>query len=209
MSKRILAMTIATALAIASLALAGADALAGNLVANPSFENDGGNTSALICPISDWSGCSGINAGVTATRDPILAGHFAYLAIGTVGSLGYVSQTISTVAGQKYAFSFEFSSDGAPGNRFQAVWDGAILIDVTDSAFNPGWPLFDGTDVLSFSVTADSAASTISFGGQGNGTSFIGVDGVGVDAVPEPASIALLGAVLGTACLGLRRRAGR
>jgi len=155
-----------------------------NLVRNYSFEDDGFNTSSLKFPVSKWM-TMGSNLGETSTLDPKLDGHAEYLAIGTVGSLGSVSQTFATVVGQKYTFQFSFSSDGAPGNRFVALWDGTAVMDVSNTAFNPGWSSFDGSATYTFTETAASTSTTISFEGQGSGSSYVGVDDVLVDHVPD------------------------
>jgi hypothetical protein len=157
-----------------------------NLLLNNSFESDGGNSTGLICPMSDWSGCLGINAGETSTLDPILVGHYEYLAIGTVGQLGFVSQTIPTVVGQTYQFTFVFSSDGAIGNSFEALWNGNVVMSATNTPFNPDWTdegtmATDGA-IYSFLETATSTSTTVAFGGEGNGSSYIGVDDMDVFA---------------------------
>jgi hypothetical protein len=179
--------------AVGLATIGSADALADNLVQNSSFEDDGMFSSNLICPISGWTGCSGINAGETSTYDSTLgvpgAMHAEYLAIGTVGGLGHVSQNIATIVGQTYRFTFQFSSDGDPTNRFRAMWGSNVLTDVTGAAFNPDWFNFNAgsTAYHSFDITATSATTTISFAAQGNarGTSFIGVDDVTVASEPE------------------------
>jgi hypothetical protein len=151
-----------------------------------------------------WTGCEGKNAGETSTLDQILIGHAEYLAIGTIGQLGFVSQVLPTVVGQEYTFQFDFSSDGATGNRFQALWGAQVVMDESNSPFNPGWATFDGSATYRFTETATSTATTISFGGEGNGTSFVGVDDVIVEPIPEPSTAALFG--FGLALLGCIRR---
>ncbi|MGA9868782.1 MAG: hypothetical protein WBQ75_20330 [Acetobacteraceae bacterium] len=182
-----------------------------NLVQNNSFEDDGINGDTLICPMTGWGGCAGINAGETANLDPILIGHGGYLAIGTVGTLGYVSQNIPTVIGQLYRFTFMFSSDGNPSNKFQALWDSNVLMDVSGTPYDPNWTFFGcpfindpqyesciqgghgGPAYYSFDITAASTLSTISFGGQGDrsGTSYVGIDEVFVTPIFEPGAFSL------------------
>jgi hypothetical protein len=192
---------------------------AANLVQNNSFEDDGVNLAGLVCPMSNWSGCIGINAGETTFFASTIAALAAplfptYLAIGTPGRLGYVSQDIPTSGGQRYRFTFAFTSDGDPANRFQALWGGSVLMDVTGAPFNPGWisnsggcpyisdPQYEaciqsgggGPAFFSFDVTALAPITTISFGGEGNasGTSFVGIDDVFVTPVAEPPAWLLL-----------------
>jgi len=158
---------------------------------NPSFEDDGVNTSALICPaagMTGWSGCVSNKVGETSGWDTALSGHAGYLFNGTVGALGPVSQTLMpTVVGQNYLFSFTFSNDGAAGNRFQALWGNNVVMDVTGSKFNPGWATFDGTAVYYFLETATSTSTAITFKGEGNGPSHIGVGVDDVDVEPTSA----------------------
>jgi hypothetical protein len=114
--------------------------------------------------------------------DSTLATH-TYLAIGIVGKLGFVSQVVHTTPGQRYTFSFEFSSDGATGNAFQALWNGNTVMQLAGPPFNPGWANFDGSDIQSFTETAVSSSAAIAFGGMGTGSSYVGVDGVSVTSV--------------------------
>jgi T5SS/PEP-CTERM-associated repeat protein len=159
-----------------------------NLVQNDSFEDDGIGSSTLIVPVTDWTfslPVGAMNAGETSAFDPVLAGsHASYLAIGTKGTVGLVSQVIPTVAGELYLFSFQFSSDGATGNEFQALWNSTVVMDATSAPYNNGgWSNYDGTAQFSFTETAVSSSTTIAFGGMGNGASYVGVDGVFVTPI--------------------------
>ena len=160
-----------------------------NLVLNDSFEDDGINSPTLISPVSNWTfslSPAAMNAGETSTFDPVLAGpnfppfgsHGAYLAIGTNGSLGIVSQVVPTVPGQTYIFGFQFSSDGAAANQFQALWNATTVMQANGTPYNPGWSTYNGSATYTFTETAVSNATTISFAGEGNGSSYVGVDGV-------------------------------
>src|SRR5262249_29889158 len=145
------------------------------------------------------------NSGETAFHDPALLGHAEYLAIGTVGGLGEFSQVIPTIAGQKCRFSFTFSSDGAAGNQFQALWNGAVVMSASSTPYNPGWASFDGSAVYTFLESATGVVTTIAFAGEGEGTSYVGVDDVYVDPVPEPTGLAFVSFGL-FSLFALRRR---
>jgi hypothetical protein len=165
-----------------------------NLVENNSFEDDGAGMANLVVPVSRWTLSESpltINAGETTFHDPVLAG-VTYLAIGTVGHLGFVSQAIPTVAGQTYTFSFSFSSDGAAGNEFEALWNGSVIMNAANTPFNPDWNNLSlpdsGTAAYSFTEMATSSSTTIAFGGMGNGSSYVGIDNVSV----TPATLCFL-----------------
>jgi hypothetical protein len=163
-----------------------------NLVRNASFECDGINAPKLIVPITGWKVAGG-NIGETSSFDPILASnikplnpypsHSSYLAICTQGSVGTVSQNISTISGHKYIFKFSFSSNGDAGNFFQANWGNEIVMQAKSMLFNTGWVTFNGGAEYDFVVTATSALTKISFQGKGIKGSCIGVDDVSV--VPD------------------------
>ncbi len=106
-----------------------------------------------------------------------------------------VEQTISTVAGQSYALTFDLGVE--PGSPVQA---GPISVDASAGSSSTtftddgtsGTTTADGTvwtgETLDF--TAASTSTVISIIGE-TGTDFIGVDNVSVNAssaVPEPGS---------------------
>jgi len=62
-------------------------------------------------------------------------------ALGAVGSLSYLSQTLSTYTGQLYLLSFWLnrpSASGSPTNEFLASWNGQTLFDQTNLPAS-GW----------------------------------------------------------------------
>lgn len=172
---------------------AAADSLSStNLVQNGTFETGTIPVGSLACPPAGWSGCPG-KAGQTSGAingiDPTLHGHYGYLAIGTTSTIGYVSQTINTTAGQSYLFSFQFSSDGAAGNQFVAKAGSTTLMSSSGSPFNSAWTSFGPGADYGFLVTAAASTTTIAFGGEGNGGSYVGVDGVSLVSAPATAAV--------------------
>ncbi len=100
-----------------------------------------------------------------------------YAALGEPGLLAYLSQTLPTVAGQKYLLSLWLDSPNLrrqtlTPNEFSVTWNGGALFDGTDIG-KIGWTN------LQFIVTATNAASVLQFGAQDDNY-FLGLDDVSV-----------------------------
>ena len=122
----------------------------------------------------------------------------AYL--GAVSILGSLTQTFTDMAGQALTIGFSLASDGSTPNEFRVDFNGATLFDsvnIVSQAYMP----------YSFTVTA-TGTDTLTFY-ERNEPGFLSLDDVSVvvTAVPEPASLALLGAGLVGAGVIRRRRA--
>lgn len=115
-------------------------------------------------------------------------------ALGQAGSLAYLSQTLPTVAGQRYLVSFWLTNptNGTP-NEFLASWNGTNLFDQTDLG-RFGWTN------LQFVVPATGPATVLKFGFRNDPNAF-GLDDISVQPVPAPAiqSLSLTNGVVGLA----------
>ncbi len=93
------------------------------------------------------------------------------------GSLGFISQTVTTYPGQPYLVSLWLDSpDGVTPNRFQAKWAGQTLMD------QAGLTGFGWTN-LHYTVINSSTQATLQFGLRDD-SSALGLDEVTVAAVP-------------------------
>jgi len=99
--------------------------------------------------------------------------------LGPVGSLSFLSQTLTTTPGTSYTLSFWLDSpDGQTPNEFAVYWNGTALSDQTDIGAT-GWVNYQ------FSVTAASVNSVLQFGAR-NDISFFGLDDISVVGVAPP-----------------------
>ncbi len=145
-----------------------------NIVKNGGFEQG---------DFTDWiqSGNTS-NTGVNGTS--AFSGSFGAFA-GPVGSLGFLTQSLDTVAGATYDLSFFMHADGtmSPGPNppgtidFQVFWNGALIFET----FTPpgSYTQFSFNSLLATGSTTD-----LQFGFQ-NDTGFFHLDDVTVFGVPE------------------------
>ena len=177
------------------LLLVGAgQARAGNLVLNGGFDAD--TPAADTAPL-DWTltlAASGpgffVSPGLSTRPLP-----YTYVSAPNVANFGAVgafddtlSQTLSTTPGATYTLSYDLAHNETDlANDFSVSWGGSVI---------PGSVLVNAVafpfTVYSFTVTATSTSTVLSFSGREVPAEF-GLDNVSVNAIPEPASLSLLG----------------
>jgi hypothetical protein len=103
--------------------------------------------------------------------------------LGPSGSLGYLSQTLPTSAGQNYLLSLWLDSPNIAGtltpNEFSVSWNGGAIFDQTNVG-KIGWTN------LQFLVTATGPSTDLQFGFRDD-PYYLGLDDISVTPIPVPA----------------------
>ena len=100
------------------------------------------------------------------------------MTFGQAGSLGYISQTLSTVTNQGYLISLWFNCGGSMPNEFSVSWNGTTLFDQVNIGAI-GWTN------MQFVVKAAGPSTVLQFGGR-NDPAYLGLDDVTVTPIPKP-----------------------
>ncbi len=114
---------------------------------------------------------------VTSTAPYVYSGVYG-AQLGPVGTLGYLSQTITTTVGQMYLVSCWLYSAGQTPNEFSVSWNGATLFDQQ----NVGATLWTN---LQFQASATATNTVLTFGFR-NDPSYFGLDDIAVYAIGVP-----------------------
>ena len=150
-----------------------------NLVQNPGFE-----AGPILTAPPNWTfniadGYDYVDNGTTAIGILAHSG-VNFLAIGNLASDGLctLAQTLNTVAGQIYVFTYWWTSDSPPPDQLQVSWNGTVLTNIVNVSV-VGWTQHR------FNVVATGASTTIQFAGSCD-TYDLALDDVSVVAAPKP-----------------------
>lgn len=167
------------------------NSISGNLVANCGFET--GN-------FSSWTrsgnlGFTGVSGGYAHT------GNYG-AQLGPIGSDGFLSQNINTIAGHSYVLQWWLFSDGGFPNNFDVSLNG---VEVFFLPYVAAQPYTEYT--LDFIATG---ATALQFSFR-NDPGYLGLDDISVvpntaTTIPEPGSLLLFGSGLLAGAASLRRK---
>ncbi len=201
--------TFAVGMAVA-LALTGSAAQAAtNLILNGDFEGFAPGFALPTDPGSAWTveGMVGVGNGTPAVYGGCcnveglnpLTNQFAAFGWGDIGTTNSISQTLTTVLGKKYVFSFQAGAlaGGSASHPFTVKVNADVFAPDSVSTGNPTFVSY----AYSFFGTG---SDTVSFSAAGVGSVDAVLDNVSVTAVPEPSSWALM--ILGFGSIGAAMR---
>jgi hypothetical protein len=146
-------------------------------VTPPSLVQNGGFEAGSF---TNWtqSGNVSFTAVISGISSYVHSGNYG-VKLGPSGSLGYLSQTLTTTQGQSYLLSFWLNNpwNSPVPNKFTASWNGSVI--------------FAGTNFLTFSWTnlqfivaaAAGGNSVLQFGFQ-NDPGYFGLDDISMTSVP-------------------------
>jgi subtilase family serine protease len=122
--------------------------------------------------------------GVQIPSGPTIFPHTGdYMALlGTFGSLGLISQSLTTAPGQAYLLTFWFNSpDGMTPDQLQVNWNGSTVTNLTNIPVFPG----NGWAEFQFVVSATGTGTVLQFAFL-NDPSYFALDDISVQPIPPP-----------------------
>ena len=159
------------------------------MILNGSFEDGGGGL--LGWRVIDPS--SGTFAAVSSADYPSHSGSY-FTALGAVGTLGSITQSIKTNPGASYQLTFFVASDGEVSNEFRVDWDGKIIFDQTDLVEQP-------YQQITLIVQASTTQTNLSFLGR-NDNGFLSLDDIDLTPTVVPGPTSLIPFSMGMLALG-------
>ena len=125
----------------------------------------------------DLTGWGGDQEGASVTSDPRYVHSGIYgLELGTVGTLGHLTQTLPTMPGSNYLISLWFNNtNGGNSNEFQVSWNQSLLYDATNM------PALTWTNIQLI-VTASTPNDTLQLGFR-HDPQYLGLDDVSVTSI--------------------------
>jgi len=201
--------TLTSALVAALVVIAAPAHASTELVTNGTFEAYTGGA---------FSGHAKINAGSNAltgwtvgnTSVDVINGAYGAVSGNSIDMLGspgpgFLSQSIATIAGQRYTLSFDLSQNLGSDNTASGK---ALFVDVggTQTQFTASFTNASALSHESFTFLATNSSTLLKFSSAVSGNSGAVLDNVSVmAAVPEPETYAMLLAGLGLMA-GVARR---
>ncbi len=191
-----LVQLIALRLGASLLFLAFVSAAQANSVTNGSFET--GDFTGWT--LAGNSGFTGVDQGTIGFGPGAKTGSFAAY-FGPVGSLGFLSQDVPTLAGATYNLTFFLANDGQIPNEFRVSWNGTVLLDAASL------PASGYVQEAFPALLATAAFTPLQFGFR-NDPGYFYLDDVyvGAGAVPEPATLLLWGTTMSALAFARWRR---
>jgi Carbohydrate binding domain/PEP-CTERM motif len=149
-----------------------------NLITNGGFETG---------DFTGWTLSGNVSGSTLVSPTAAHTGNFGAL-LGAIGSLNFLSQTLTTVPGTTYEITFWQLFDGGLPNEFSVSWDGTVLSDLVNHAATP-------YTLYTFHVVAPSSSTVLQFGSRDD-PGFLRLDDVAVNSVAEPGTLLLLASSL-------------